>query len=109
MARGAARGGVRIVQGKPDHSRDPDGELTPWLYQREQALGWGVLYEEAPLVIEIGPHHFEGAERFSGGVRLRSSFGTVLEFAVWHSISHLTPEGDVAPGFGGFQGDVEDV
>jgi hypothetical protein len=74
--------------------------------QHEQALGYGVMYEEAPFVLAISPGELD-ADRFTGGVRLRSPFGTVLDIAVWHSVLHQTPSGDIAPGFRAFTAEVE--
>jgi hypothetical protein len=43
------------------------------------------------------------ADRYTGGVRLRSPFGTVIDVAVWHGVEHVTETGDAAPGFGPFE------
>ncbi len=73
------------------------------LYHDEQALGYGVMYRDAPFVLCLNPDQPPDADRYSGGVRLRSPFGTVLDIAVWHTIGHLTETGDIAPGIGGFR------
>jgi hypothetical protein len=73
------------------------------VYKHEQALGYGVMYEDAPLVLRLTPDVALDADQFTGGVRIRSEFGTVLDIAIWHSIQHVTESGDVAPGFGSFR------
>jgi hypothetical protein len=98
--------GVRYRHGWPEHVHveDEDGVRDLFIiYQHEQALGYGVMYQDAPFVIWLSRDlPALDADRYTGGIRLRSSFGTVLDFAVWHGIEHVTETGDVAPGFGPF-------
>jgi hypothetical protein len=97
--------GVRYRSGMPEYLRveDDEGRRDVFvLYQHEQALGYGVMYEDAPFVLRLDPESQLDADRFSGGVRLRSPFGTVIDIAVWHPIRHFTETGDLAPGLGAF-------
>jgi hypothetical protein len=52
-----------------------------WIRQHrrdEQALGYGVMYQDAPFFIWLnGDYPNLDADRYTGGVRLRSPFGTV--------------------------------
>jgi hypothetical protein len=78
------------------------------LSEHEQALGYGVMYVDTPFVLWLTNEGQLDADRYSGGVRLRSQFGTVLDIAVWHGIEHVTETGDVAPGLPPFRTRTED-
>jgi hypothetical protein len=67
------------------------------------------MYPDPTFVFYIGERWASKmtAERFSGGVRLSFPL-TRLTFAVWHSILHETPEGDLAPGFGPFEAELDE-
>jgi hypothetical protein len=100
--------GIRYRHGWPEHfhEEDEDGGVRDLfvVYQHEQALGYGVMYQDAPFVIWLSsvlPNL--DADRYTGGVRLRSPFGTVIDVAVWHGIEHVTETGDAAPGIGPFK------
>jgi hypothetical protein len=100
--------GIRYRHGWPEHFHDkyPDGGARDLfvVYQHEQALGYGVMYQDAPFVIWLSSDYPNlDADRYTGGVRLRSPFGTVIDVAVWHGIEHVTETGDAAPGFGPFE------
>jgi hypothetical protein len=67
------------------------------------------VFREVPLVLDLSADdrslYFE---RFSGGVRLTFT-GAGLTLVFWHTIEHVTEEGDIAPGFPQFRGRVEEV
>jgi hypothetical protein len=59
------------------------------------------MYQDAPFVIWLSSDYPNlDANRYTGGVLLRSPFGTVIDVALWHGIEHVTETGDAAPGFG---------
>jgi hypothetical protein len=96
--------GISYRHGFVDHSHvdDEDGTRDVFIiYQHEQALGFGVMYQE-PFVLWLTPDRLD-ADRYTGGIRLRSPFGTVIDIAVWHGLMHVTETGDAAPGLGPFR------
>jgi len=100
--------GIRYRHGWPEHFHDKyedDGVRDLFVvHQHEQALGYGVMYQDAPFVIWLSSDYPNlDADRYTGGVRLRSPFGTVIDVAVWHGVEHVTETGDAAPGFGLFE------
>ena len=76
-----------------------------------EALRAGVMWRDPVFAFYLSESlsdRFE-AERYSGGVKLHLALGLfTLTFAVWHSILHETPGGDVAPGFGPLEVELEE-
>jgi hypothetical protein len=99
--------GVAIRSGYPEHLHVDDGDEgerdAVVIHKHEEPLGCGVMYRDAPLVLWLTRESDLDADRFDGGIRLRSSFGAVIDFVVWHGVMHVTESGDVAPGFGDFR------
>jgi hypothetical protein len=100
--------GIRYRHGRPEHfheAYEDNGARELFVVgQHEQALGYGVMYQDAPFVIWLSTEYPNlDADRYTGGVRLRSPFGTLIDVAVWHGIMHETETGDAAPGFGPFE------
>jgi hypothetical protein len=51
----------------------------------------------------------DGIVQYSeGGYRFMLAGGAALVVLLWHSVLHVTPSGDVAPGLGGFNVSVEE-
>jgi hypothetical protein len=99
--------GIRYLHGFVNHTHveDEDGVRDLFvIYQHEQALGYGWMNQEA-FVIWLTRYPKWDADRYTGGVRLRSPFGTVIDIAVWHGVQYLTETGDAAPGFGPYRAD----
>jgi hypothetical protein len=78
---------VTLKFGYPQHfsAEDEDGRrrFVLTLADHEQALGHGVEDQDAPFVLEISDHPRLDADRYSGGVRVRSPSSTVFDIAVW--------------------------
>jgi hypothetical protein len=73
-----------------------------------EGLRVGVMWRDVPFVFHLHRSPWFRAERFSGGVRLHPYEGATITIAVWHSIQHVTDDGDVVPGFGPFTASLED-
>jgi hypothetical protein len=63
------------------------------LADHEQALGYDVKDQDDPFVLEISDHPRLDADRYSGGVRVRSPSSTVFDIAVWQPTQHGTESG----------------
>ncbi len=47
-------------------------------------------------------------ERYVGGFAIRRDDGSTVWIVLWHSVMHLTESGDVAPGFGNFDAEIDE-
>lgn len=81
----------------------------------EQGAGNPTFYIDAPVVLVL---HRElpstaSCKLYVGGLVFTPGFGDyrghTLTLVAWHGISHVTPTGDIAPGFGPARVDVQEM
>jgi hypothetical protein len=89
------------------HNEANDTDLFVVGGRDERSMGL-LLHTDVPLVLDFA-RDFAGwtpAERYTGGLRLSLHDARVLTVMFWQSVEHVTPSGDVVPGFG-FRGAAE--
>jgi hypothetical protein len=67
----------------------------------------GAAYANA-FVLDLSGEGWTG-ERYTDGLELRFKGNCVVRLVFWHSFYHQTESGDIAPGMGGFGGEVAEV
>lgn len=81
----------------------------------EQGAGNPAVHIDAPIVLVLHRDVPLTAvcKLYSGGLIFTPGFGDycdhTLTLVAWHSIMHVTPSGDIAPGLGGFRVEVQEM
>jgi hypothetical protein len=95
---------------------DEDGPGRFVFYPETGTAGERPVFNPVRKKLEYRPQSFGDLEipageidRYVGGFAIRQPNGSTVWLVFWHSFFHATESGDVAPGFGGFVAEVEEV